>query len=114
MPTTLEEMHAAALKIGTVEWGSTHEHTPDEHAAHVKKSVEITSKHFEQEGPQKMHGLYVTGSGTVIGHTGTSPNSPTHARILTALWNRFVEEAKQALSENTDKPKEGGDDVQSG
>lgn len=96
---TLLEMQKAALAIGPVEWGMTHEHTAEEHAVHVQKSVEITAEHFAQEGPQKMHGLYVAGSETVIGHTGTSPNSPTHARILTALWNSFVEEAEIAQRE---------------
>lgn len=93
----LLEMQKAAMTIGRVEWGATNEHTAEEHAAHVEKSVKITAEYFEQEGAQKMHGLYVTGTETVIGHTGTSPNSPTHARILTALWNRFVDEAEIAL-----------------
>lgn len=89
----LKEMQEAAIKIGHVEWGTTHELSADGHAGHVKSSVEATAKHFKQEGPQKMHGLYAKGTNTVISHTGTSPNSPTHARILTALWNKFVDDA---------------------
>jgi hypothetical protein len=89
----LAEMQKAALAIGHVEWGSTHDLDAKGHAGHVERSVEITAQTFDQTGPQKMHGLYVKGSETVIGHTGTSPNSPTHARILTALWNKFVDEA---------------------
>jgi hypothetical protein len=81
----LAEMQKAALEIGHVEWGTTHSHDADGHADHVRNSVKITSETFEQIEDQKMHGLYVKGSETVIGHTGTSPNSPTHARILTAL-----------------------------
>jgi hypothetical protein len=89
-------MHAAALAIGKVEWGATAALDAEQHAAHVKKSVEMTAEFFEQDGPQPMHGLYMAGDDIVICHTGTSPNSPTHARILMALWNRFVEEAERA------------------
>jgi len=51
-----------------------------------------------------MHGLYIGGSDTVLCHTGTSPNSPTHARILTVLWNRFVEEAAIANTPTEERP----------
>jgi hypothetical protein len=96
---TLLEMQKAALAIGHVEWGTTHALDADGHADHVRNSVEITSETFGQTGHQEMHGLYVKGGETVIGHTGTSPNSPTHARILTALWNGFVDEAATARKE---------------
>jgi hypothetical protein len=85
------EMQRAALSIGRVEWGSTRELDAQGHADQTKTSVEITANNFEQDGLQKMHGLYVAGTETVLCHTGTSPNSPTHARIMTALWNHFVE-----------------------
>ena len=91
----LQEMQEAALKIGHVEWGTTHAHDADGHADHVRNSVKTTSETFGQMEDQKMHGLYVKDTETVIGHTGTSPNSPTHARILTALWNKFVDDALQ-------------------
>jgi hypothetical protein len=88
-----KEMMAAALAIGKVEWGATKALSSSEHQDHVGNSIDITAEDFNQVGPQPMHGLYLEGSDTVLGHTGTSPNSPTHARILTALWNRFVDEA---------------------
>jgi hypothetical protein len=94
---TLLEMQKVALAIGPVEWGSTPEHTAGEHAAHVEMSVEITAENFNQDGAQKMHGLYLAGTATVLCHTGTSPGSPTHARIMTALWNQFVDAAALAL-----------------
>jgi hypothetical protein len=95
--STLEKMHAAALIIGRAEWGATKPMSMTQHKIHVGNSIKITNENFEQEGPQKMHGLYLLGSNTVLCHTGTSPNSGTHARILAALWNRFVEEAEIAL-----------------
>ena len=93
MDSTHRQMAEAAVRIGKVEWGTTHALPAEGHALHVLNSVNITAEHFEQTEDQKMHGLYVEGSETVICHTGTSPNSPTHARILAALWNRFVEES---------------------
>jgi hypothetical protein len=93
--STLSAMHAAALEIGKVEWGATAAIDAEGHAEHVKNSVEKTAKFFEQKEPQAMHGIYMAGNDVVICHTGTSPNSPTHARILTALWNRFVDEAER-------------------
>ena len=90
------EMQKAALSIGRVEWGTTHELDAQGHADHTKTSVEMTADNFAQDGLQKMHGLYVAGTETVLCHTGTSPNSPTHARIMTALWNHFVDCAELA------------------
>lgn len=97
-PTVLEMMRVAA-SLGRVEWGTTPEHNADGHAAHVKKSVQITAEIFDQSESQQMHGVYIEGSETVIAHTGTSPNSPTHARILTGLWNKFVADAERAIAE---------------
>lgn len=95
----LQEMQKAALAIGRVEWGATHELDSQGYADQTKTSVEITADTFGQEGLQRMHGLYLKGTETVLCHTGTSPNSPTHARILTALWNNFVEVAEDAFRE---------------
>ena len=89
----LREMFAAALAIGPVEWGSTGELSISKHLEDTKASIKITSEYFGQTGNQSMHGLYVEGCNTVLCHTGTSPNSPTYARILTALWNGFVSDA---------------------
>jgi hypothetical protein len=95
----LKEMQEAAVSIERVEWGSTDALDATGHAAQTKSSVETTAEKFDQEGPQEMHGLYLTGTETVLCHTGTSPNSPTHARIMTALWNHFVDNAEAAAKE---------------
>ena len=93
----LEQMFQAALTIGPVEWGATAEKPAEDHAKDMIRCVDNTAASFNQEGDQSMHGVYIAGSEIVICHTGTSPNSPTHARILTALWNRFIEEAEMYM-----------------
>lgn len=87
------DLAALVLKIGRAQWGSTEELDGAAHAAHVAESVRLTAKHFEQEGPQQMHGLYIDGTETVICHTGTSPNSPEIARALTGAWNWLYDNA---------------------
>ena len=81
------EIVECVLRIGLVEWGATAPHDADGHSAHVRSSVIETAAHFGQTEPQPMNGLYVEGTETVLCHTGTSPNSPTTARALTAAWN---------------------------
>lgn len=100
----LLEMFDAAVRIGPVEWGATDQRDVSGHLSHTKTALERTAKHFGQTGPQAMHGLYVTGSETVLCHTGTSPNSPTHARILTALWNKFVSEGIALIDQPAPAP----------
>ena len=91
------EMAKAAVSIGKAEWGSTAEKSAKAHGKDTRNMVDITAENFGQSEPQAMHGLYVAGTETVICHTGTSPNSPTHARIITALWNHFVAQSEEML-----------------
>jgi hypothetical protein len=100
----MKEMQQAAVAIGKAEWGATKPMSMTSHKQHVGNSVKIIAENFDQTGPQAMHGLYLEGSETVLGHTGTSPNSGTHARILTALWNRFVNESEIALKSPLTNP----------
>lgn len=88
------ELRELLLQIGKVEWGTTPEHDAGGHGEHIRESVEKTAEHFGQTGPQKMHGLYLEGTSTVLCHTGTSPNSPDIARVLTGAWNWLWEIAK--------------------
>ncbi len=91
-----QDVVAFVLKMGRVEWGATAPHDADGHAAHVRSSVIETAKNFEQTGPQPMNGLYVAGTETVVCHTGTSPNSPETARILTGCWNALYDQCAAA------------------
>lgn len=86
-----EDVAALVRSIGRAEWGSTPEHDADGHGAHVRDSVIATAEHFEQSGPQKMHGLYIEGTEVVICHTGTGPNSPQVARAMTGAWNYLLD-----------------------
>lgn len=82
-----QDIAELVLRVGRAEWGSTPAHDADGHAEHIAESVRLTAEHFGQTEPQKMSGLYIEGTGTVICHTGTSPNSPGIARALTGAWN---------------------------
>lgn len=84
------------LKIGPADWGATEAKSAEAHGADTVDSVLATAENFGQSGDQRMSGLYVAGTNTVICHTGTSPNSAETARILTGLWNFALEQAKAA------------------
>lgn len=93
-----EEIAKVVLEIGRAEWGQTHAHDADGHAAHIGDSVRMTAEHFGQTEPQHMHGVWIEGTETVICHTGTSPNSPKTARALTGAWNWLHDRALAALN----------------
>lgn len=91
-----EDVIEHLLKIGPADWGATEAMSAEKHGADTANSVRLTAEHFGQTEDQKMSGLYMAGTDTVICHTGTSPNSPETARILTGLWNHAVQQAKDA------------------
>ena len=95
-PTLPPDLAKCVLDVGKVEWGATDPHDADGHADHIRTSVNLTAEHFQQAEPQQMHGLYIEGTGTVICHTGTSPNSPRTAQLLTGAWNWFHDAAIRA------------------
>lgn len=85
----------AVLSIGPVEWGATDAQSDEKHIADFANTLRLTREHFATEGNAALHGIYIAGSNTVVAHTGTSPNSPQHARILAGAWNCLVDAAKQ-------------------
>ena len=93
-----EELVAHALMLGRVEWSATAATDAEGHALMTAETVRLTAERFEQDGPQPMHFLSLEGSGRVLCDAGTSPNSANTARIITALWNRFVTDC-EALSQ---------------
>jgi Lar family restriction alleviation protein len=103
-----EDIVTAVTAVGEVEWGSTPAHDADGHADHVRDSVNMTAEHFGQDGPQEMHGLYLKGTDIVLCHTGTSPNSPQHARALAGAWNHLVARADAIRATPDSDEKEGG------
>jgi len=97
------EIAEVVLKVGRAEWGATDAMDGEGHAECMAKSVKLTEQHFGLNGPQPMHGLYVEGTGTVVCHTGMSPNSANIARALTGAWNLLHEEiARRALGGSPD------------
>lgn len=84
IPNDLETRIRAA---GPVQWGQTGAKPDAEHLAEFATTLSETRKYFATEGDAELHGLYLDGTNFVICHTGVSPNSPLHARILTGLWN---------------------------
>ena len=89
-----EHIAAKLVELGPVEWGATEPMGDLAHGAHVANSVALTAEHFGQTEPQRMHGLYLNGTETVVCHTGTSPNAAVIAQALAGAWNWLVEEAR--------------------
>ncbi len=95
------------LAIGPVEWGQTHKQNDGKHLDDLEDTLRLTRQHFGIEDKETaIHGLYIAGTGIVLAHTGMSPNSPQHARILAGAWNQFVGIAKgrSALSTSQSDP----------
>lgn len=80
------------LAVGKIEWGAVANKTDEQHIADFADSLRITREHFGLEpGNHALHGCYLAGTETVVCHTGTSPNSPTHAQIIAGLWNSVID-----------------------
>jgi len=75
--------------IGPVEWGCTYTQDDEAHIKEFADTLRLTREFSGIEGDTKVSGVYLDGTHVVLAHTGTSPNSPQHARILTSLWNWF-------------------------
>jgi hypothetical protein len=83
------------LRIGRVEWGCSFTQTDEQHIEDFRDTLRITREHFgDTEDATAIHGVYLEGSKTVLCHTGPSPNSPQHARILVGAWNQLFELAQ--------------------
>lgn len=100
------------LAIGPVEWGQTHTKTDGKHIDDLEDTLRLTREYFGIEDKETaMHGIYLAGSGVVLAHTGMSPNSPQHARILAGAWNQLVDLARSqspTLVANSTDDDEGG------
>lgn len=88
-----QDLEALLLKSGPVEWGHTGAKPDDEHLSQFAETLRLTREHFSTEGNADLQGLYLDGSEVVLAHTGTSPNSAGHARILAGLWNALHAQA---------------------
>ncbi|MDX3926766.1 MAG: hypothetical protein QHC90_13305 [Shinella sp.] len=90
-----EDIIASLLAVGPVEWGRTHRQSDEKHVEDLRDTIRLTREHFSiAEEETAIHGVYLEGTDTVLAHTGMSPNSSQHARILVGAWNQLVEIAK--------------------
>jgi hypothetical protein len=95
------------LKVGRVEWGVSPMQSDEEHISDLRNTLNLTRKYFEMtEAETQIHGVYLEGQGVIVAHTGTSPNSPQHARILSGAWNQLVDLA-EAVQTSTQPTKTG-------
>jgi len=100
-----EDIEKRLLDAGLVVWGAVGPKPDSEHLADFASTLELTRQHFGTEGDAELHGLYLDGTDIVLGHTGVSPNSPLHARILVGLWNALHGELSK------DSGEDGGTDA---
>ncbi|ASY62468.1 hypothetical protein SJ05684_c10100 [Sinorhizobium sojae CCBAU 05684] len=90
------------LAVGRVEWGTSLYQADEKHVEDFRDTLRITREHFATEADETaIHGVYLEGTGTVLAHTGNSPNSPQHARILVGAWNQLVDMALAAKDQQS-------------
>lgn len=91
-----EELEARIRAAGRVDWGQVGPYPDIKHVSQFCDTLMLTREHFDElEGDLELSGLYLTGTEVVLCHTGVSPNSPLHARILTGLWNALLGEIEK-------------------
>lgn len=101
-----DDVIESLLKIGKVEWGSTFTQPDEKHVEDLRDTLRLTREYFEMEvGDTAIHGVYLEGTGVVLAHTGMSPNSPQHARILAGAWNQLVDIAESSKGNKTEEAK---------
>jgi hypothetical protein len=92
-----EDVIDSLLSMGRVEWGTSLHQTDEKHVEDMRDTLRITREYFNTEAEETaIHGVYLEGTNTVLAHTGNSPNSPQHARILVGAWNQLVDVAAAA------------------
>lgn len=91
-----DDIEARIKEAGPVVWGLVGPKSDEDHLTDFASTLRLTREHFATEGDVELHGLYLDGTEIVVGHTGVSPNSPVHARILVGLWNALHSELTKA------------------
>lgn len=80
------------LEVGKIEWGAVANKSDEQHVSDFADSLRLTREHFGLDsGDHALNGCYLAGTETVVCHTGTSPNSATHAKIIAGLWNSVID-----------------------
>ena len=84
MPEDLPEALKALLETG-IEWGATAPQTDRDHIKDFERTLKATRDDhgMPRHDVRALHGVYLKGTVTVVCHTGISPNSALHARLIT-------------------------------
>lgn len=99
-----EDIIESLLAIGKVEWGQTFTQSDEKHVEDLRDTLRLTREYFGMEvGDTALHGVYIEGQGVVLAHTGMSPNSPQHARILAGAWNQLVDIAESSKAKQAEE-----------
>ena len=78
-------------ECGEAEWGVVLGKPDVDHVIDFISTLKTTRKAFpEIPEMSRMNGMYKKGSDVVLAHTGTSPNSPIRASLLSILWNETL------------------------
>lgn len=88
--TLPDDIVKSLLAIGRVEWAATDVQSDEEHLSDFERTLKLTRDNFKTEGNVSLHFVAIEDTGTVVAHTGTSPNSAQHARVLAGAWNQLV------------------------
>ena len=94
-----DDLTQRLLEAGPVVWGHTGPKFDVDHIADFTDTLRKTKEYFgTTDDATDLQGVYLDGTEIVVAHTGTSPNSAAHARLIVGLWNALHDVAKQALS----------------
>ncbi len=102
-----EDVIERLIALGPVEWGASAAQSDEAHCAGLAETLALTRQDFGFEGDRQMHGVFLKGTGIVVCHTGTSPNSAKHAAIIDGALNmlhRLALEHRATLAQ----PADGG------
>lgn len=99
-----DDLRQRILELGPVEWGAVGPQIAEKHIHDFIDTLEITRKEFNLPVKTELHGVYTEGENKIVCHTGTSPNSASHARIIVALLNWLYQKLTPATAPEEVKP----------
>lgn len=93
----------SAASPAPVEWGAITGKTIEQHVEDFRSSLS-----WDTAVGTDLHGVYLSGSETVVCHTGNGPHSEANARLITFAINNFpkIAEHLRAALQQTKPPHE--------
>jgi len=104
-----EDVIERLIALGPVEWGASAAQSDEAHCAGLAETLALTRQDFGFEGDRQMHGVFLKGTGIVVCHTGTSPNSAKHAAIIDGALNMLHRLALEHRATLAQPAADGGD-----